>query len=1399
MDNPSQPNATDNAARAPQADTPAFEAWFGKSKAVDAAGLHMREKAAEGLPMFSWMADASATSSEPNRTPTEAPSTVALVQTAVIDLIGGNELPNQLGRVVVATAADIQSEWQPLIRGKVQLDSKGVPGLAQAFYEPVTRTAYFIADHIAQGDESAVIGHEMMHKHGQAVLGKAGWDKLHATINTWANAQSNTDERAVYDYARAKVEAVGVKLSSQEMFPYAVEAAQKRGIKPGLAARSGTVANWLASVKQSMAMIWSRVIGRPETFSAQDLVDLAFGIAQMENPDRAPWVRDALRGANKKGATTPDASEQNLPGRPLSGMQERPVRAVSGSEEPTQFFGGAGSAVNRITIKKAEQAAISAANAGMNAVNKRAIDEELRSIAANGNGVDISDLAQNPKYWDAEDEQLTDAGYAEYDRLNLELAKERATVPSIEELSDLEGADQDVQHEAFAAYAEQLGLDVKKSFSSGGSRYVNVEINGKDYKFRFADHFNTVRATGMQPDFNVAPGRSEFTEAFNYLLRKLNEPTAPDGGGAPMFSLAKAESPAGALAFARGTNEAMTNNDVGNQGGRSADDSTPGVVKRLQDQLAKIEAAYEPLRKRKAFGAEWSDVEARASAVMGQLSALTGDPYGKKTVKLQTPSDDALNAEYSSPKDVPQDVRAWVQKNSSILTSDATDAVRWGRIADTLKDDRYPSGDLTIYRAVADGDEIRAGDWVTTERRYAEMHLSKYLSGKGQILEETVNGRDVLVSPTGDNEEAIYAPRSLSGPVENEPTAPDSGGAPLSESKFYSQYRQHILRAGTDINAMVRDGFKAGIGPNLLPASRGGNPTNISEQKYNPKAGDMVLLVPKEGWRETPNGDKVIDGWKPQRHQVIEVEHAGQSMYVLFQRSQATGAPAAQTDTPAFKKWFGDSKVVDADGSPLVVYHGTNAEFDSFDNSKTAANDRGLWGRGHYFSAVVDGPNSYALRQGDGAQVMPSYVSIKNPLVLKTGSDLVTRLPDGTDYRELVGPNLDGVKIKEMAISGGHDGVIQIRQNGLIGDVVAYTPEQIKSAIGNSGDFNPESANILYSFAGQRAATSDGAELHRAQQALTDGQAAELVRQNTGWHRGVDGAWRFEVSDDTARLLPILKSLATGGYEAKPIKSVTYKRNDDDTFEVTLSPHNPQTTRDFVCLHAVGPVVLEAVVPEPVLSKILKGDGEPDLIGNLDDAKRIHGDFAFDGFNALPLDQVLYHPALFAAYPSLRSLMVQVDPALGIDAALVSTEAEGHVMRIGPYQQLTAMLHEIQHWVQEFEGFARGGRPTVYAAQSSPEYKAWLKASRALPMSPTARDVETVMSLYDRIPSTVQAYRRLAGEVEARNSQKRQSMTAAQRQATSPESTADIAGEENAVSKAPTDFIPRHQLSDRFS
>jgi len=55
----------------------------------------------------------------------------------------------------------------------------------------------------------------------------------------------------------------------------------------------------------------------------------------------------------------------------------------------------------------------------------------------------------------------------------------------------------------------------------------------------------------------------------------------------------------------------------------------------------------------------------------------------------------------------------------------------------------------------------------------------------------------------------------------------------------------------------------------------------------------------------------------------------------LVMASRPDDAPMAsrnQTSTPAFKAWFGDSKIVDANGRPLVVYHrsGPQADFESF-------------------------------------------------------------------------------------------------------------------------------------------------------------------------------------------------------------------------------------------------------------------------------------------------------------------------------------------------------------------------------------------------------------------------------------------------------------------------------------
>ena len=154
------------------------------------------------------------------------------VRAAVRELVNGlGLLPNRLGRIVVATSAEIKQDWEPLI-GPTGMEASGDAGRAQGFYDPKSKTVFLIADNIRQGDELGVVAHELMHKHGPAVLGEEGWNRLHGAIGGWAKAKPGSMERIVYDEAARRVRASGPELSTQELFPYAVQVALEMGVRP---------------------------------------------------------------------------------------------------------------------------------------------------------------------------------------------------------------------------------------------------------------------------------------------------------------------------------------------------------------------------------------------------------------------------------------------------------------------------------------------------------------------------------------------------------------------------------------------------------------------------------------------------------------------------------------------------------------------------------------------------------------------------------------------------------------------------------------------------------------------------------------------------------------------------------------------------------------------------------------------------------------------------------------------------------------------------------------------------------------------------------------------------------------------------------------------------------------
>lgn len=193
----------------------------------------------------------------------------------------------------------------------------------------------------------------------------------------------------------------------------------------------------------------------------------------------------------------------------------------------------------------------------------------------------------------------------------------------------------------------------------------------------------------------------------------------------------------------------------------------------------------------------------------------------------------------------------------------------------------------------------------------------------------------------------------------------------------------------------------------------------------------------------------------------------------------------AQVRTKAFKDWFGDwendpenaSKVVDENGEPRVVYHGTNNDFTVFDWSKIGSgNDKGLRGKGIYLSPNIKTSQSY------GNNVITAFVNIKKPF----------RTSDFTSKEEIS----DKLGISEFSFDfdtsgnlrvysasaglftdalkeAGYDGIIYPQRQ----EVIVYSPNQIKSATDNTGAFSSDDDDIRYRFIGETGARNlDAAE-----------------------------------------------------------------------------------------------------------------------------------------------------------------------------------------------------------------------------------------------------------------------------------------------------------------------------------
>ena len=252
---------------------------------------------------------------------------------------------------------------------------------------------------------------------------------------------------------------------------------------------------------------------------------------------------------------------------------------------------------------------------------------------------------------------------------------------------------------------------------------------------------------------------------------------------------------------------------------------------------------------------------------------------------------------------------------------------------------------------------------------------------------------------------------------------------------------------------------------------------------------------------------------------------------------------------------------------------------------------------------------------------------------------------------------------------------------------------QDAAAVNNNFMQNEENdATLDFLLAGERAKTHDPAALDKAKRLSAFGETPRQIWKETGWVKGQEGKWRFELDDSKMK----------------------FRKKDGKICDVLrISELNFQSMTEGL------------------------SDAESDEFLRLRQA-------ASRGELSAPLSDVISYDLLFEAYPALKEVLVKSDyHAIGMGKAAfdpgtktiyLSPQANGAKLR-------QTLLHEIQHAVQDEEGFSFG---------SSPDY--WRERSGI-----SAKEAERL-------------YENTAGEIEARDVERRADLTEEERRETFPAS-----------------------------
>lgn len=276
-------------------------------------------------------------------------------------------------------------------------------------------------------------------------------------------------------------------------------------------------------------------------------------------------------------------------------------------------------------------------------------------------------------------------------------------------------------------------------------------------------------------------------------------------------------------------------------------------------------------------------------------------------------------------------------------------------------------------------------------------------------------------------------------------------------------------------------------------------------------------------------------------------------------------------------------------------------------------------------------------------------------------------------------------------------------------DATKFT-ETVRGIIDQNGSTAAEESGQRFSYAGELARTADKETLERANQMLERGASAEDIFRETGWFKGADGQWRFEIDDS--------KMEFRRDGDVRLMEEAPYRRMQElsDKWAASFEKGGEELTEaESAELEALQDQYVDRVWEEKY-----------------------------------ELQDFLKHDDLYRAYPKLRHMSLIFRPMSIEDYGYYSPKDGAIVMNsdlIGAPEK--TLIHEIQHIIQSMEGFARGASPKYWNDRMEEGFSRKNAAGEEM------------------LPNEL--YKNTAGEIEARDVAARRGLSAEERRNRMPD------------------------------